>query len=99
MFEDRRILVLAPEPEWVLRGRNGYSAKDYAKRRVSRVGREQEPPVGFEPTTARLRIESSTTELRWRGPNLAMCSALRYSTSALRPPSLDPFAHDQGQHR
>ncbi len=25
-----------------------------------------EPPVGFEPTTARLRIESSTTELRWR---------------------------------
>ncbi len=26
-----------------------------------------EPPVGFEPTTARLRIESSTTELRWRG--------------------------------
>ena len=27
-----------------------------------------EPPVGFEPTTARLRIESSTTELRWRGP-------------------------------
>src|SRR5207247_8611925 len=27
----------------------------------------EEPPVGFEPTTARLRIESSTTELRWRG--------------------------------
>src|SRR5439155_15702313 len=28
---------------------------------------DKEPPVGFEPTTARLRIESSTTELRWRG--------------------------------
>jgi hypothetical protein len=26
-----------------------------------------EPPVGIEPTTARLRIECSTTELRWRG--------------------------------
>src|SRR5689334_20045166 len=25
-----------------------------------------EPPVGIEPTTARLRIECSTTELRWR---------------------------------
>jgi hypothetical protein len=25
-----------------------------------------EPPVGFEPTTARLRIECSTPELRWR---------------------------------
>jgi hypothetical protein len=25
-----------------------------------------EPPVGLEPTTARLRIECSTTELRWR---------------------------------
>ena len=27
---------------------------------------KQEPPVGVEPTTTRLRIESSTTELRWR---------------------------------
>ena len=26
----------------------------------------QEPAVGIEPTTARLRIECSTTELRWR---------------------------------
>ena len=25
-----------------------------------------EPPVGIEPTTARLRIECSTAELRWR---------------------------------
>ena len=24
------------------------------------------PPVGIEPTTARLRIECSTSELRWR---------------------------------
>src|SRR2546425_3898927 len=31
-----------------------------------RSARPSEPPVGFEPTTARLRIESSTTELRWR---------------------------------
>src|SRR5438046_6556071 len=66
---------------------------------VSITATGQEPPVGFEPTTARLRIESSTTELRWRGPNLATCCATRYSTSALRPPSLDPFAHDQGKHR
>lgn len=27
-----------------------------------------EPPVGFEPTTARLRIECSTPELRWHRP-------------------------------
>src|SRR5678809_1700846 len=26
----------------------------------------REPLVGFEPTTARLRIESSTPELQWR---------------------------------
>src|SRR6058998_3331123 len=48
-------------------------------------GKEQEPPVGFEPTTARLRIESSTTELRWRGPNLARCCSTRYSTRAPPP--------------
>src|SRR6184192_1247464 len=34
---------------------------------VSITATGTEPPVGFEPTTARLRIESSTTELRWRG--------------------------------
>src|SRR6266704_5741981 len=62
-------------------------------------GKEQEPPGGFEPPTPRLRIESSTTELRWRGPNLARCCATRYPTSALRPPRLDPFTHDQGKHR
>src|SRR5215210_8832087 len=31
-----------------------------------RWGGLQEPLVGFEPTTARLRIESSTPELQWR---------------------------------
>src|SRR6185295_12801443 len=32
-----------------------------------RAGRgPREPLVGFEPTTARLRIESSTPELQWR---------------------------------
>jgi four helix bundle protein len=38
------------------------------KRRIPDPGHQvlPEPPVGFEPTTARLRIESSTTELRWR---------------------------------
>jgi hypothetical protein len=36
-------------------------------RRPCRDGRTEEPPVGFEPTTARLRIECSTPELRWRG--------------------------------
>jgi hypothetical protein len=40
--------------------------------RETAVGIEQngagisEPLVGFEPTTARLRIESSTPELQWR---------------------------------
>ena len=32
----------------------------------------QEPQVGIEPTTARLRIECSTTELLWRDPARAM---------------------------
>jgi hypothetical protein len=31
----------------------------------------REPPVGIEPTTARLRIECSTAELRWRENALA----------------------------
>jgi integrase len=46
--------------------------------RVSRVpaGTTEEPPVGFEPTTARLRIESSTTELRWRD-----CTTTTYGVS------------------
>jgi hypothetical protein len=44
--------------------------------RVSRVpaGTPEEPPVGIEPTTTRLRIESSTAELRWRS-----CVATTYS--------------------
>src|SRR5437867_13027981 len=46
---------------------------------VSITATGEEPPVGFEPTTARLRIESSTTELRWRPPNLATGFSTRYS--------------------
>src|SRR2546426_6331323 len=34
-----------------------------------------------------LRIESSTAELRWRGPNLATCCAMRYSKRLDRPPA------------
>ena len=34
--------------------------------RVTGMTRLQEPQVGIEPTTARLRIECSTTELLWR---------------------------------
>src|SRR2546429_7317999 len=49
---------------------------------VSITATGQEPPVGFEPTTAGLRIESSTTELRWRGPNLATCCSPRYSAAS-----------------
>src|SRR5207247_4395914 len=51
-------------------------------RKASSSAEKTEPPVGFEPTTARLRIESSTTELRWRPPNLAACCSTRYSTSS-----------------
>src|SRR6185369_15153647 len=36
----------------------------------------REPAVGIEPTTARLRIECSTTELRWRADR---CCVLRVS--------------------
>src|SRR2546429_2360315 len=57
---------------------------------VSITATGQEPPVGFEPTTARLRIESSTTELRWRPPNLAACCT-RYNGTETVLTSL-PFA-------
>jgi len=33
---------------------------------------------------AGLRIESSTPELRWRGPKLAACGSTRYSTPSAR---------------
>src|SRR5262252_850632 len=36
------------------------------KASLSRRFSHREPAVGIEPTTARLRIECSTTELRWR---------------------------------
>src|SRR5216117_2986041 len=51
-------------------------------RKASSSAEKTEPPVGFEPTTARLRIESSTTELRWRPPNLAACCSTRYYTAS-----------------
>jgi MFS family permease len=51
-----------------------------------RGGAAREPPVGFEPTTARLRIESSTTELRWRrAGKLAAGRAKRYCATVPRP--------------
>src|SRR5438876_10218576 len=62
-----------------------------SERRRERPGRKnpgleiaslEEPPVGFEPTTARLRIESSTTELRWRARNLAKPPAPCYRRSS-----------------
>src|SRR6059058_1448802 len=58
-------------------------ARQGSLRKASSSAEKTEPPVGFEPTTARLRIESSTTELRWRPPNLAACCSTRYSTSPL----------------
>src|SRR2546425_11834561 len=90
------MLVLAPPGTPGVARAQRPRGRDYGKRRVSRAGREQEPPVGFEPTTARLRIESSTTELRWRGPNLATCCSARYSTAigTLWRPRLNPFAHE-----
>ena len=46
-----------------------------------------EPPVGLEPTTARLRIECSTTELRWLRPRPGRLSsgAGPRAVPALRP--------------
>ena len=37
-----------------------------ARRTLAARRRSAEPPLGFEPRTARLRIECSTPELRWR---------------------------------
>src|ERR1043166_2120806 len=51
-------------------------------------GISREPAVGIEPTTARLRIECSTTELRWlpaRGASLTK-SYLKSLAQALAPP-------------
>src|SRR5690606_19424521 len=48
-----------------------------------------EPPVGLEPTTARLRIECSTTELRWRpGPPFQSGPANRHGAEGTRTPDL-----------
>src|ERR1041385_1163721 len=38
--------------------------------REAEMVRFSEPAVGIEPTTARLRIECSTTELRWQSSDL-----------------------------
>jgi hypothetical protein len=55
-------------------GKLAFYQLNYARRKRHRRSRtkyrgpltNQEPAVGIEPTTARLRIECSTTELRWR---------------------------------
>src|SRR5215208_2765848 len=52
----------------------------------------REPLVGFEPTTARLRIESSTPELQWRtsdegrtaGAPLTVCPGADSNRDAFR---------------
>src|SRR6266581_2091709 len=50
-----------------------------------------------------LDYESRALPLSYGGavPNLATCCSARYSTAigTLWPPRLDPFAHDQRQHR
>ena len=45
----------------------GLGTRDAHRTRVSRPASRvrQEPVVGLEPTTARLRIECSTAELHW----------------------------------
>ena len=47
--------------------------------------REGEPLVGFEPTTARLRIESSTPELQWRETRMPWLGFEPRRLSALPP--------------
>src|SRR5690606_27513360 len=68
-----------------------------------RSRRSSEPPVGFEPTTARLRIECSTPELRWRSNGAEgartpdLCSAIAaLSQTELQPQN--PFT-DHGRDR
>ena len=73
--DGRRVLEPAREEreeEGGKKGRHGSQLRS-KKRPPGRSGRARytaglsEPLVGFEPTTARLRIESSTPELQWRG--------------------------------
>jgi hypothetical protein len=52
--------------------------------RTERASRE--PLVGFEPTTARLRIECSTPELQWRLPDHAL-ARIRTATPCGTTPS------------
>ena len=58
------------------------------RRRTARTASDlpPEPPVGFEPTTARLRIESSTPELRWRRA---------FHHEPRRPPGGGPFTSER----
>src|SRR6266849_9407364 len=59
----------------------------------------QRPALGCAGR-AGLRIESSTTELRWRPPNLVGGCSMRYSAfGRFPPPRLDPFTREQRQHR
>ena len=46
-----------------------------------------EPPVGFEPTTAALRMRCSTPELRWRA---VARYRLESGTTAVEPAGLEP---------
>src|SRR4029077_19112145 len=63
--------------------------RDPARRKPS-GGSYREPPVGFEPTTARYRIESSPTELRSRTHKLAARCAPRYCCVHSDPRCLGP---------
>ena len=54
---------------WFSQKHNGRSVR--SGRWIDVVDFNREPPVGIEPTTARLRIECSTAELRWRESALA----------------------------
>src|SRR3970040_698835 len=64
---DDRLTAVAGNstPRKVPRKYHGAGAGEGGPRKASNGAEETEPPVGLEPTTARLRIESSTTELRW----------------------------------
>ena len=68
---------------------------------IGAAGRE-EPAVGIEPTTARLRIGCSTTELRWRG---LLCPSADSNRDAFRHHPLkmaclpiSPLGHSIEQH-
>src|SRR4029079_12815317 len=49
--------------------------------------KSREPQVGIEPTTARLRIECSTTELLWHSPLRGDCHSRGHCGLRRRPSS------------